>query len=288
MSIFLSRGYHSLIPPSSSIWNTMIAIDDQYLSVAIAAAKSGGDVLLDMYGKVEIAYKLDQSIVTRADLHSDNRIRKILTKEFPKHSILSEESGKSFESEKGDSSEYLWAIDPLDGTTNYTTRNPFFGVSIGLLVDQQPFLGVIYFPIQDELFYAKVGAGAFLNDRRIHVESNASFENTFLSYGNARDIKNRQIIAEIFPKLKIKNNTVRQVGSPALALCFVAAGRFGAFFMPGVKLWDVTAGVVIVQEANGRVTDFLNKPFSLNSTSIIAASSTLHSEILPFLTNTFS
>ena len=264
----------------------MIAKDDQYLSVAIAAAKSGGEVLLNMYGKVEIDYKLDQSIVTQADLHSDNRIRKILTKAFPKHSILSEEGGESFDSEKGDS--YLWTVDPLDGTTNYITQNPFFGVSIGLLVDQQPFLGVIYFPIQDELFYAKIGAGAFLNDRRIHVESNVSFENAFLSYGNAGDIKNRQIITKIFSKLKIKNDTVRQVGSPALALCFVAAGRFGAFFMPGVKLWDVTAGIVIVQEANGRVTDFLNKPFSLNSTSIIAASSTLHSEILPFLTNSIS
>ncbi len=262
----------------------MIAIDDQFLSVAIAAAKAGGEVLLDMYGKVEISYKLDQSIVTQADLHSDNRIRKILAKEFPRHSILSEESGKSFGSGKED---YLWTIDPLDGTTNYTTQNPFFSVSIGLLVDQQPFLGVIYFPIQDELFYAKVGAGAFLNDRRIHVESNVSFENAFLSYGNAGNIKNRQIIAKIFPKLKMKNDTVRQVGSPALALCFVAAGRFGAFFMPGVKLWDVTAGIVIVQEANGRVTDFLNKPFSLNSTSIIAASSKLHSEILPFMTNTY-
>ena len=266
----------------------MNAIDDQFLSVAIAAAKSGGEVLLEMYGKVEKTYKSDQSIVTQADFHSDNRIKKILTKEFPKHSILSEESGKSFGSEEDLSSEYLWTIDPLDGTLNYATRNPYFGVSIGLLVGQQPFLGVIYFPIQHEIFYAKVGSGAFLNDRRIHVESNASFEKAFLSYGNARDIKNRQIIAEIFPRLKIKNDTVRQVGSPALALCFVAAGRFDAFFMPGVKLWDVIAGIVIVQEANGRVTDFQNKPFSLNSTTILAASPTLHSKLLPFLTSTFS
>ncbi|MFW9903178.1 MAG: inositol monophosphatase family protein [Candidatus Thorarchaeota archaeon] len=266
----------------------MLAIDDQFLSVAVAAAKSGGDILLDMYGKVEITYKLDQTPVTQADLQSDKIIRKILTEEFPKHSILSEESGKSSGSKEDLSSEYLWTIDPLDGTTNYTTQNPFFGVSIGLLVDQQPFLGVVYFPIQGELFYAKAGAGAYLNDRRIHVESTVSFENAFLSYGNARDNKNRQIIAEIFPKLKRKNDIVRQVGSPALALCFVAAGRFGAFFMPGVNLWDVMAGIVIVQEANGRVTDFLNKPFTLNSTSIIAASSTLHSEILPFLKNTFS
>ncbi|MFX0205190.1 MAG: inositol monophosphatase family protein [Candidatus Hodarchaeota archaeon] len=266
----------------------MLAIDDQILAVAIAAAKAGGEVLLDMYGKVEIAYKLDQTVVTQADLHSDKRIRKILTKEFPTYSILSEEGGKSFTCENGDSSsEYVWTIDPLDGTLNYATQNPFFGLSIGLLVDQQPFLGVIYFPIQDELFYAKVGAGAFLNDKRLHVQSNVSFEDAFLAYGNASDMKNRQLIANIFPRLKIKNDTVRQVGSPALALCFVAAGRFGAFFMPGVNLWDVTAGIVIVQEANGRVTDFFNKPFSLNSTSIIAASSTLHLEILPFLTNTF-
>jgi myo-inositol-1(or 4)-monophosphatase len=101
-------------------------------------------------------------------------------------------------------------------------------------------------------------------------------------------MKNRQLIADIFPRLKIKNDTVRQVGSPALALCFVATGRYGAFFMPGVNLWDVTAGVVIVQEANGRVTDFWNKPFSLKSTSIIAANSILHSELLSFLTNSIS
>ena len=267
----------------------MLAIDDQLLSVAVAAVKSGGEVLLEMYGKVEIAYKLDQTVVTQADLHSDKRIRKILTKEFPTHSILSEESGKSFGFEDGDSSsEYVWAIDPLDGTLNYATQNPFFGISVGLLVDQQPFLGVIYFPIQDELFYAKVGAGAFLNDRRLYVESNVSFEDAFISYGNKSDAKNRQLIADIFPRLKMKNDTIRQVGSPALALCFVSAGRYDAFFMPGVNLWDVTAGIVIVQEANGRVTDFFNKPFSLKSTSIIAASSVLHSELLPFLKNEIS
>ncbi|MFX1504775.1 MAG: inositol monophosphatase family protein [Promethearchaeota archaeon] len=266
----------------------MLAIDDQILAVAIAAAKSGGELLLEMYGKIEITYKLDQTVVTQADLHSDKRVRKILTKEFPTHSILSEEGDKSFRFEDGDSSsEYVWVIDPLDGTLNYATQNPFFGISIGLLVDHQPFLGVIYFPIQDELFYAKLGAGAFLNDRRLQVGSNLSLEDAFLAYGNASDMKNRQLITNIFPQLKIKNDTVRQVGSPALALCYVAAGRYGAFFMPGPHLWDVTAGIVIVQEANGRVTDFFNKPFSLNSTSIIAASSTLHSEILPFLTNTF-
>ncbi|MFW9779516.1 MAG: inositol monophosphatase family protein [Candidatus Heimdallarchaeota archaeon] len=261
--------------------------DDQFLSVAIAAAKSGGETLLDMYGKVEITYKSDKSIVTQADLQADNRIREILTEEFPKHSILSEESDESFEIEKGgSSSKYLWAIDPLDGTTNYACQNPFFCVSIGLLVDQQPFLGAIYFPIQDELFYAKVGEGAFLNDRKIHVGLGVSLENAFLSYGNARDLKNRQTIARIFPKLKIKSNKLRQVGSPALALCFVASGRFSAFFMPGVNLWDVAAGILITKEANGTVTDFHNKPFSLHSTSIVAASPTVHSEILPFLTNT--
>ncbi|MFW9855983.1 MAG: inositol monophosphatase family protein [Candidatus Thorarchaeota archaeon] len=180
----------------------------------------------------------------------------------------------------------MWAIDPLDGTTNYASQNPFYCVSIGLLVDQQPFLGAIYFPIQDELFYAKVGEGAFLNDKRIQVGSEVPLENAFLSYGNARDLRNRKIIAEIFPKLKIKSNKLRQVGSPALALCFVAAGRFSAFFMPGVNLWDLAAGIVIVKEANGKVTDFLNKPFSFHSTSIVAASPKVHSEILPFLTNT--
>lgn len=249
-------------------------MNNEFLKIASEAAKTAGKMLLKKYGRVNIIYKSDNSVVTEADLEADSYIVKEIEDNFPSHSILSEESG-----EKDKSSDYVWIIDPLDGSSNYSTNNPFFAVSLGLRYKKNTILGVVYFPIQDELFFASKEKGAFLNGNRITVNEFATVDKSFIAFGNGRDQRSKEEIIKIYSFLKIRNNVVRQVGSPALGLSFVAAGRFGAFIMTGVNAWDAFAGALIIQEAEGIVTDFYGHPFNKESLNIIASSPSLHSEL---------
>ncbi|UCE13254.1 MAG: inositol monophosphatase [Candidatus Heimdallarchaeota archaeon] len=254
----------------------MNCMKQRFLDVATESAKKAGKILLEFYKKKpEITYKEDQSIVSEADLKADSIIKIQLERNFPDHSILSEESG-----EKMQESEYLWIIDPLDGSTNFSVHNPFFAVSIGLLHKLQPILGVIFSPIQNELFIAERNKGARLNNQLISVNKDATLDTSFLAFCNGRDLHSRQNMAKIFYELKLKNNYIRQVGAAALELCYVAAGRFGGFFMTGVNPWDVVAGALIVEEASGTVTDFTNNLFSVKSSDIIASSPSIHKPLL--------
>lgn len=249
-----------------------------YLKVAINAAKIAGNELLKYYGKTTSKLKNDKSIVTEADLKSDIIIKQIIEANFPNHSILSEESGM-----QDNHSEFLWIIDPLDGSTNFSIQNPFYCVSIGLLRKKHPIMGVVYSPFQDELFYAEINHGAFLNGNIIEINRESSLDSSFISFGNARDQRNRRNIIQIFKNLKIKNNFVRQVGAAALELCYVAAGRFGAYIMAGANSWDIIPGALIVNEANGITTDFEGKQFNFHSTDILAGASSLHKSLLEII-----
>jgi myo-inositol-1(or 4)-monophosphatase len=250
-------------------------MNDQLLDVAIKAVKTAGEALLDIYGKTTKSFKSDQSVVTEADLKADSLIKNIIENKFPNHSILSEESGKTIKT-----SDYLWVIDPLDGSTNFSVQNPFFAVSIALINNQQPLMGVVYSPIRNELFLAKRNEGAFLNTNLINVEKNSTLEKSFIAFCNGRDRYTRELMIKIYSKLKMKNNVVRQVGAASLELCYVASGRFGAFLMPGINSWDIIAGALIVQEAKGIVTDFHNNEFSIDSNNVLASSSSLHARLL--------
>ncbi|MFX0123933.1 MAG: inositol monophosphatase family protein [Candidatus Hodarchaeota archaeon] len=253
-----------------------------FLNIAIEASRKAGKLILDLFHRdIKIMIKGDQSITTEADLKSDSLIKNIIKENFPTHDILSEESGK-----ENHSSDYLWVIDPLDGSTNFSVRNPFFAVSIGLVRKNQPLLGVVYSPFQDELFKAELNRGAYLNNKFITVNEEATLKNSFLAFCNGRDLNSRKKMIKIYEKLKIENNKVRQVGAAALELCYVASGRFGAFIMPGLNSWDVFAGALIVKEANGITTDFKNNPFTLTSSDIIASTPSIHPILLNFVKNT--
>ncbi|UCG01201.1 MAG: inositol monophosphatase [Candidatus Heimdallarchaeota archaeon] len=248
----------------------------KFLNVAIEASQKAGKLIIDLFYKdIEITTKPDQSIITEADLKADTIIRSIIYENFPSHDVLSEESGRS-----NHSSEYLWIIDPLDGSTNFSVRNPFIAVSIGLLRRDHPLLGVVYSPFQDELFRAEINRGAFLNNKPISVDEKVAFENAFLAFDNGRDLHSRNKMIQIYKRLKARNNKVRQVGAAALELCYVASGRFGAFIAPGLNSWDILAGELIVKEANGLTTDFQNNSFTLTSSNIIASSHSLHPILL--------
>ncbi|MFX1516137.1 MAG: inositol monophosphatase family protein [Promethearchaeota archaeon] len=251
----------------------------EFIDIAIESAQRAGKLILNLFHKdIEITTKLDRSILTEADLKADTLIKTIIQDYFPDHDILSEESGR-----ENNPSDYLWVIDPLDGSTNFSVHNPFFAVSISLLHKDKPLIGVVYSPYQDELFTAEANRGAYLNNHPITVDENGTLEELFLAYANGRDINSRKKMVEVFGKLKLLNNKVRQVGAASLELCYVASGRFGAFLMPGLNAWDVFAGVLIVKEAGGVVTDFQNKPLILTSSDIIACSPSIHPILLDII-----
>ncbi len=146
----------------------MNEIRKESLSIAIKAVKEAGNELRKLYGNTSISFKQDMSIVTEADITADKLIKNMILSNFPTHAVLSEESGLL-----NSNSEYLWVIDPLDGTTNFSVQNPFYAISIGLLHKKKPILGVVYSPIQNELFYAEVNNGAYMNDCLIKVDKDS-------------------------------------------------------------------------------------------------------------------
>jgi myo-inositol-1(or 4)-monophosphatase len=248
------------------------------MKAAIRAAREAGKVLMSHYGKPRVEHKADRSLVTQADIKAEEVIKAILGREFPDYSFLGEESG--LEEHAGD---YTWVVDPLDGTTNYTIHNPFFCTSIGLTLRDEPVLGVVYNPHDDELFWAEKGRGAFLNDEGIQVSNTRTVEDSVVTFCHSRNRESIKRIGEIFLAVKLATNKFRQLGSSNLELCYVASGRTQGHMVPDVNPWDVTAGAVIVKEAGGRVTDFQGGPYTLGSRDILATNGRIHGQILELL-----
>ncbi len=253
-------------------------MESKELEVAIDATMEAGKILLKYYGKVSKCYKPDKSLVTKADAESEETIKSILTKEFPNHSFLGEESGY----DKAES-DYSWIVDPLDGTTNYTIRNPFFDVSIALVCKEEPILGVVYYPYEGEIFYAEKNGGAHLNGKKIKVSDNDEIDKSILTFCHGNEEKDINNIINIFGKLKLTTSNVRQIGAAALELCYVACGRVESFLMAGVNPWDVAAGAIIVKEATGKVSNFDGNPFTMNSHDILASNGKIHDRLLGIL-----
>ncbi|NVM04984.1 MAG: inositol monophosphatase [Candidatus Helarchaeota archaeon] len=255
-------------------------MSNKFLSTAIKAAKKAGQLIMKYYGtKTKKRYKEDKSIVTEADLESEKLILNMIKKSFPNHAILSEEAGL-----QDSDSDFLWCIDPLDGTTNFSMKNPFFNVSIALLRNKEPILGVVYYPPQDELFHSELGKGAYLNDKTIKVSSKDSMKAAIFTFCNSRDEEARKRVGKIYAELKLTNNYVRQIGSAALELCMVASGRVESFFMIGVRSWDVAAGWIMVKEAGGTVTDFKGNTFIYDSKNLLATNGTkIHEDLLEII-----
>ncbi|MBN2251811.1 MAG: inositol monophosphatase [Candidatus Altiarchaeota archaeon] len=248
------------------------------LDVAVAAARDAGGILMERYGKVSARFKSDHSIVTDADMESEKRIRGILGRDFPAYSFLGEESGMDRKD-----SEFTWVVDPLDGTTNYSIRNPFFNVSIALAKDQVPVLGVVYYPFQDELFHAVRGAGAFLNGERIHVSWIREMGDAMACFCHGHDAKTVERMAVYFRNFKLATDRFRQIGAAALELSYLACGRIDSFFMLKMNPWDVAAGSLLVSEAGGKVSDAEGNAFTLDSRDLVASNLLLHDQVLGLL-----
>ncbi|MGL5060715.1 MAG: inositol monophosphatase family protein [Microcoleus sp.] len=249
-----------------------------FLEIATEAALAAGSVLQSFCGKLEEIQEKGRSgdLVTEADKASEAVILEILGRHVPEHGILAEESGKL-----GDTtSKYLWAIDPLDGTTNYAHQYPFWAVSIGLLIEGTPQIGVIFDPFHNELFRAVKGMGATRNRRTIEVSQNSELKKSLLVTGFAYDRRETadNNYAE-FCHLTHLTQGVRRSGSASLDLAHIACGRVDGYWERGLSPWDVAAGVLIVSEAGGKVTAYDSSPFEMNSGRVLATNGRIHAEL---------
>ncbi|MFY7884372.1 MAG: inositol monophosphatase family protein [Dolichospermum sp.] len=250
-----------------------------FLDIATEAALAAGVVLQDYLGKLEdtITEKgRPGDLVTAADKASEQVILEVLRRHFPQHSILAEESGKLGNQDN----EFLWAIDPLDGTTNYAHQYPCFAVSIGLMIQGVPKVGVIYDPFRDELFRAAAGLGATRNRRPIQVSQTAELGKSLLVSGFAYDRRETpdNNYAE-FCHLTHLTQGVRRDGAAALDLAYVACGRVDGYWERGIAPWDVVAGIILVQEAGGNVTAYDGTPMKIESGRILATNGYLHDSL---------
>lgn len=255
-------------------------IMDKFRKVAIGAAMESGLFIRKAVGKVhKISYKGRINIVTDVDRSSEAMIIKRIQAAFPDHSILSEESKP-----REKHSLYRWVIDPLDGTTNFAHGFHFFCVSIALERAGSVILGVVYDPMNDELFVAEKGRGAYLNGRRIHVTKTRILRHSMLATGFTYHIKaarNRNI--KNFSRFLIKAQAVRRAGSAALDMCYVACGRFDGFWEMDLHPWDTAAADIIVREAGGKVTRFNGSRYSHYDKEVLATNSIIHAQMMKVL-----
>ncbi len=260
------------------------------ISIAIEAAKEAGKFLKFNLGKVrEIQRKVGQetNLVTEIDRQSEEIILGILRRHFPAHNFLAEESGLKL-ARAGHSgereSEYKWIVDPLDGTTNYTHHFPVFAVSIALEKAGEVVLGVVYDPNFDELFTAEKGKGAYLNGKRLAVSKTDSLIRSLLVTGFPYNIQeNPDHAIEHFVNFLKEAQAIRRMGSAAIDLAYVATGRIDGFWEVALNPWDTAASVLLVQEAGGKVTDFLGNPYSIYQKPILASNGMIHDEMLQVL-----
>ncbi|MEM8642389.1 MAG: inositol monophosphatase family protein [Cyanobacteria bacterium P01_G01_bin.54] len=257
----------------------------RYLDIATEAALAAGAVLEKSWGNVQSITNKGRpgDLVTEVDKASEVVLLKVLNRHLPDHAILAEESGQI----QGVSDRYRWAVDPLDGTTNYTHGYPAASVSIGLLIEGQPAVGVVYDPYSHNLYRAATGLGATCNRQPMQVSGTSSLADSLLVTGFAYDRHGRtdNNYAE-FCYLTHLTQGVRRGGSAALDLAHVAAGRLDGYWERGLSPWDITAGIVLVQEAGGRVTAYDDSSQDLESGRILATNGSIHDPLSHALLHT--
>ena len=250
-----------------------------FLDVATEAAMAGGAVLKQYWGNLSSIQEKGRSgdLVTEADRASEAEVLAVIGRHYPNHAILAEESGQLGQRD----SPLLWAIDPLDGTTNYAHQYPLCAVSIGLLVAGVPTIGVVYNPILEELYRAARGLGATHNRQQMQVSTTAKLTNSLLVTGFAYD--RRETIDNNYAEFchfTHLTQGVRRGGSASVDLAHVASGRLDGYWERGLSPWDLAAGVVLVTEAGGRVSAYDGQPFDIYSGKLVATNGPLHQPIV--------
>jgi myo-inositol-1(or 4)-monophosphatase len=240
-----------------------------YLKTCEDAARAGGAVLLEWVGKFAVREKGPSDLVTEADVASQEAIRRVIMGRFPSHEFVGEEQAASVRS----GAEYCWIVDPLDGTMNYVHGVPHYAVSIALVRGNEIVAGAIYEPNTRECYATAKGEGAHVNGHRLRTSGVESLSEALVVASFASKVQRRSPEISQFIAVVLKCQGVRRTGSAALNLCYVAAGRFDAFWALSTKSWDVAAGVLLVEEAGGVVTDSDGRPFTLDRPHPVATAS---------------
>ncbi|HEY3374695.1 MAG TPA: inositol monophosphatase family protein [Candidatus Aquicultor sp.] len=253
---------------------------DNYLSFAVDLALNAGRLIKRLSRERHtITYKGTVDLVTEADLQSEALIVDGIRKRYPDHSILAEEEGAI---EPG--SDYLWIIDPIDGTTNYAHGFPVYAVSIALEFKGDLMVGVIYDPNLDELFTAQQGKGAYLNGKPLHVSDIDDLNKTLLATGFPYSFRNDpETILDCFRKFSLRAQGIRRAGAATIDLVGVASGRFDGYWEYGLKPWDMAAGGLIALEAGARITQLNGEPFDIRSPQILATNGRIHDQMLEII-----
>jgi myo-inositol-1(or 4)-monophosphatase len=245
------------------------------LNFAMQMAQDAGNVLMQRLGTAKVTNKGDINLVTEADLASEQLIIERIRSHYPQHGILAEESGEAV-MVGGRRSEWKWIIDPLDGTTNYAHGYPCFAVSIALEHEGELEIGVVYDPVRNEMFAAERGKGATLNSRTIRVSDVDELNNAMVCTGFPYNVRERPDFARDFANFTMAAQAVRRDGSAAIDLAYVACGRFDGFFEDGLHPWDTAAGLVLIQEARGRVSNFDDEPLDIYTLKVLASNGLIH------------
>ena len=253
------------------------------INVMVKACRKAAKTLIRDFGEIE---NLQVSLKGPGDFvsASDKRVEKILIEELqkarPSYSILSEEIG-----EINNDKSFRWIIDPIDGTTNFLHGIPHFAISIGLEHDGEIICGIIYDPIKDEMFVSEKGNGSYLNNQRIRVSSRSKLENCIIFTGGPKiGVKNKELFLKEYNNVSSKVLTsIRKLGSASLDMAYVAAGRCDGFWQRDLKYWDIAAGIILVRESGGFVTDFKGEKGYMQNKTILATNSKINNEMIEIL-----
>ena len=253
------------------------------INVMVKACRKAAKPLIRDFGEIE---KLQVSVKGPGDFvtASDKKVEKILIEELlnarPNYSVLSEESGEI----KNDQ-EFRWVIDPIDGTANFLHGIPHFAISLGLECEKEIISGIIYDPIKDEMFVAEKGNGSYLNDQRIRVSSRSKLPDCIIFTGGPkREAKDRELALKEYNNFSSKVHLpIRKLGSAALDMAYVAAGRCDGFWQRNLNYWDIAAGIILVKEAGGFVTDFKGENKYLQNKTVLATNSKISEEMIEIL-----
>lgn len=239
-------------------------------------AREAGALLMSHFDRrIKIEYKGEADLVTAADRASETLIRERIRQQWPAHDILGEEQGLS-----STGSDYRWYVDPLDGTTNFAHGFPVFCVSLALEYKGQLIAGVVYDPTRNELFAAEKGSGAFLNQRRIHVSQITKLAESLVATGFPSNKRHKNPNIHFYHQITLRTHGVRRAGSAALDLCYVACGRLEAFWEFNLNPWDTAAGVLLVEESGGLVTNFAGGVFNIDSRETLASNGAVHEALI--------
>jgi myo-inositol-1(or 4)-monophosphatase len=255
-----------------------VTLDPLFLTTAIEAVVHAGDIMMSRFGTgIRIDKKGTIDLVTEVDVAIERSFREMVGERFPDHAVLGEEMGGSMAPPSGP----CWVFDPIDGTTNFAHGLPIFCASLALEIDGVAQVAAVYDPTRRELFTAERGSGAFLNGRRLQVSDARALVDAVLVTGFPYDVHQRvDEIVGLFAAFVGQARAVRRLGSAAIDLCYVAAGRMDGFWESDLKAWDIAGGALIVEQAGGRVTDMSGAPFSSRAGRVLASNTFLHDAML--------